>query len=52
MCGKPLHYDKCILARLKLGYVRILVELNAIGDFLKYIIYRMKMGMCFTNGSL
>lgn len=37
ICGKPLHYVKCTLARLKLGYAKILVEMDATGDFLKSI---------------
>lgn len=33
ICGKPLYYDRCTLSKMKLGFARILVEMDASGDF-------------------
>lgn len=29
ICGKPLYCDKCALSKMKLGFARILVEMDA-----------------------
>lgn len=33
VCGKPLYCDKCTLSKVKLGYARILVEMDYASDF-------------------
>lgn len=33
VCGKPLYCDKCTLSKVKLGFARILVEMEATGEF-------------------
>lgn len=33
VCGKPIHYDKCTLSKMKLGVARILVEMDSLGEF-------------------
>lgn len=37
ICGKTLQYNKSTFSKLKLGYARILVEIDAIGEFLESI---------------
>lgn len=36
--GKPLYCDKCILLKLKLGYARMLVEIDSSGEFPEMIV--------------
>ncbi|XP_039126841.1 uncharacterized protein LOC120262983 [Dioscorea cayenensis subsp. rotundata] len=33
VCGNPLYCDKCTLSKVKLGYARILMEMDSSGDF-------------------
>lgn len=33
VCGRPMYCDKCTLSKVKLGFARILVEMDSSGDF-------------------
>lgn len=37
VCGKPLHCDKYTMSKMKLGFSRILVKMDASGEFLEFI---------------
>ena len=33
VCGKPLYCDKCTLSKLRVGYARIMVQMDSSGEF-------------------
>lgn len=47
VCGRPLYCDKCTLSKLKLGYARILVEMDSIGEFPEVIKLQDEKGFVF-----
>lgn len=49
ICGKPLYCDKCISAKMKLGYARILVEMDSFEDFLETIAMVDEQGVEFQE---
>ena len=44
-CRKLLYHDKCSLSRLKLGFTRILIEMDVTGEFLDSIILQDENGI-------
>lgn len=49
-CERPLYCDKCTLTRLRLGYARILVDMEIEGDFLDSISLQDENGQVFHKG--
>lgn len=49
VCGKPIHYDKCTLSKMKLGFTRILVEMDSFGQFPDTIELQDENGVVFNQ---
>lgn len=37
ICGKPLYCDKCTFSKMKLGFVRILIEMDSSREFPNFV---------------